>query len=352
MGENDDKHAEMAKSMSYRSWRVELLIYDGCLGSEIFAVFDVLRMANALAARGRRSSDPPFDIAIVAVSTRKRRLSGGIEIVPSASCMPHVLVVPGVEFHDMEDLLGRVEGLSRETGFLRRAQASGTRLASICVGAFVLASAGLLDGRRATTAWLAADTLKRRWPTIKIDPDLTLVTDGSITTGGAVTAAYDLALLLVEQHLGLELAASLRKIILLDVDRRQQTPFVLQDFIEAPKHSHPIGKAKQWLRRNIAEAYDLKSLAAASGLSVRTLLRRFRREVGMAPHQFHHQLKIERARHLLETTTLKVAQIPQEIGYSDEVAFRMLFKRVTGMTPTSYRRKFGLLAAHGDPKHR
>ncbi|SPL88517.1 Transcriptional regulator, AraC family [[Actinomadura] parvosata subsp. kistnae] len=177
--------------------RVAVLAYPGCFASEVFGVPDLLTMATHVAGPG----GPRYEVSIV--SPRRRVLaSGGAALDVSPLREADVLLVPGFELAPGLDLDARLAPLGPEVAAIRAHAAAGTAVVAICVGAFLLAEAGLLDGRRATTAWLLAGELARRYPDIDVRPELLVVTDTGVTTTAAFSAMYDFALNLIRRHSG------------------------------------------------------------------------------------------------------------------------------------------------------
>lgn len=326
--------------MRYGPFKVDILVYEGCLAAEAFAVADVLNMANAIYQLGGRGRSPRFAAAIVSIEGRKVRTSAGATVTgkrPTADA--DMLVVPGLHFVRADELIDRATHLEAECRYIRASTRKNAVVASICVGAFLLAEAGVLDHKAATTGWIVGGLFKRRYPKCQLDIDQLLVRDGQIWTTGAVTAAYDLALALTRQYCGEVYANRLGKIILVGQDRTLQAPFVLAD-LESPSRTDIVTRACHLMRRRSGQPFDLAELASACRTSKRTLNRRFREEMQCSPLQFFHKIRIERAKLLIETTRLPLQALPERLGYSDDTTFRAIFKRLTSMTPGQYRRKF------------
>lgn len=322
------------------TFAVEVLAYDGCIAAEVFAVADMLAMANALASSRGASAIPPFVVSVVSLAGRVVRTSAGVTISTQRPTQaPDMIIVPGFAFASGDELVGRLTELGDSKRLVARRARSNAMIGSICVGAFLLAEAGLLDGRRATTAWIVAGLFERRFPQVRLDVDQLLVRDGQVWTTGAVTAAYDLALELVRAHCGREMAAMLGKITLIGTDRTLQSPFVLADL--GATSSELVSRACLKIRRSIDMPFDLRALARFVGTSTRTLNRKFQAELKCSPLAFAHTVKVERAKSLLETTNMRIQELPQRLGYVDETTFRMIFARHTGLTPQTYRRRFG-----------
>ncbi|WP_206068661.1 GlxA family transcriptional regulator [Nonomuraea composti] len=314
--------------------RVAVLAYPGCFASEVFGVPDLLTMATHVAGPG----GPGYEVSIV--SPRRRVLaSGGAALDVSPLREADVLLVPGFELAPGLDMDARLAPLGPEVAAIRAHAAAGTAVVAICVGAFLLAEAGLLDGRRATTAWLLAGELARRYPGIDVRPELLVVTDTGVTTTAAFSAMYDFALNLIRRHSGAGVARTTARVALVDDARSSQAPYIDGRLLPRPGNAF----SQQVMRRldqNLAARYDLAALSAAFQVSTRTLLRRFAEETGQSPLAYLQAARVRRARHLLETTDRTVAGISAAVGYADPGAFAALFARHTGRRPRDYRAAF------------
>lgn len=323
--------------------QIAILVYDGCLGSEIFGFADTLGMADALQARGHSNALPSFEIRFVSNDGRSRTLAGGalqVSAAPPGNC--DLLIVPGMSFSDREALVANVMRMHDEQKIIQKHWMRGGQVATICVGAFLAAAAGITSGRRVATGWPVAHLLPTIDHSITVEANKLVVTDGRLSTTGAITAVYDLALDVVAAKLGQDLATRLRRILLLEPRRPGQLAFA-QAGEEKVGLLTPVHRAKKHLRDNIKLPFDLSDLATASGMSVRSLQRNFKAQTGMTPLGFQQQLRIDRAKCLLESSKLSVGQIADEVGYRDEAAFRKLFRKTTDLTPGDFRRRFSLL---------
>ncbi len=320
------------------SCRVGVLIYEGCFASEAFAVLDVLSLANRVADF---SGDPaPFVPTIHAARPGVVITGGGFAV--RALRMDYsldLLVVPGFDLSPGQDIDRRLEGSHDEIVLLRRAAARSISTASICVGAFLLGEAGMLDGRRATTAWLFADELAKRHPDTVVDRSALLIEDGQVTTTGAFSAALDLALHLVRMRAGVSVARTTSKITLTTPGRTLQSPYIDESLDDSVRQAFSASVRRELLD-NLDREYDLSALAAAHHVSTRTMLRRFRAETGQTPLDFLQAARVSRAKQLLEATDLSVEQIARAVSYRDTGTFRRLFSGAVGLTPSDYRRTF------------
>lgn len=319
--------------------RIEILLYADCLGSEAFGVRDTLVLANQMSASAH------FDVRPVSIEGRPVRAGGIVFESERASPKPDLLIVPGMVAEGGADLIARTERLADERAHIARARRRGARIGSICVGAFLVAAAGVCKGRRVTTAWPVADALQRWRGDLRVEHEHMVLADGPLITTGAMTAAYDLALMLVEEASGADAALRLRKLLALGGDRADQRRY--EAARAGARHSDAlIERAQLALQRSLAQGFDLDALARGSGASARTLLRRFKAVTGRTPLEYRHRLVVEAVKSMLETTTLPFGHLPARVGYADEVSLRRLFRKHTAMTFKEYRTRFGVLPAH------
>ena len=223
---------------------------------------------------------------------------------------------------------------------LRRAAGSGTRIASICVGAFTLAATGLLDGRRATTHWAAAELLASRHPLIDVDPAVLYVDNGQFLTSAGAAAGLDLCLHMIRSDHGSAVATDAARLSVMPLEREGgQAQFIVH---ERPPSAEltSLEPLLLWMHENSREDLTLDDLARRAGMSTRTLNRRFREQTGTTPLQWLHRVRIHQAQYLLETTTHSVDRIAAQVGFGSPTAFRDRFKRVVGTSPASYRAAF------------
>nr|WQM80053.1 AraC family transcriptional regulator [Streptomyces sp.] len=223
---------------------------------------------------------------------------------------------------------------------LRAAAANGTRIASICSGTFSLAAAGLLDGLRATTHWIAAGLLATAYPDIEVDPDVLYVDNGQVLTSAGAAAGLDLCLHMIRRDYGSAVAAHAARLSVMPLEREGgQAQFIVHDYAPTPQGS-VLEPLLTWLQDNLGRDLTLADIASHAGTSTRTLIRRFREQTGTTPLQWLHRARIRQAQHLLETTPHSVERIGAQVGFGSPTAFRDRFKRTTGVSPHTYRRTF------------
>ncbi|MET9184295.1 GlxA family transcriptional regulator [Streptomyces tendae] len=228
---------------------------------------------------------------------------------------------------------------------LREAAAGGARIASLCTGAFVLAQAGLLDGRRATTHWGLADDLATRFPAVDVQPDLLFVEDGGIFTSAGAAAAIDLCLHLVRVDHGAAAANTAARLAVVPPVR----PGGQSQFIETPlppERGTSLAPTRAWALEHLDRPLTLADLAGHARTSVRTLTRRFHAETGLSPLQWLLHRRVDRARELLETTELPMDQVAGRSGLGSADSLRKHMVGRVGLTPTAYRASFSRQVDH------
>jgi transcriptional regulator GlxA family with amidase domain len=319
--------------------RIAILAYPGCMGLEVFGVADVLLIANLVARGMGKPNVQPFDIHVVGLQGRMVNAAGGI---PIGTKRPRgafdLLVVPGLEINQSMQWISKLQHLQAELAYIRKTFARGTPLASVCVGAYLLAEAGLLDGRHVTTAWIMAKDLAQRYPLAHVSLDAVLLEDGAVITTGAVSSTFDLAMHLIKRSLGADVATATARIALLPKQRTSQAPYVDIQLIEDHLPSFSAGVAR-WLEQRLAQPYNLERLAQAFHISSRTLLRRVKAETANSPLTLLQQVRVEKAKQLLSTTAWSIPRIVEAVGYADPASFSQLFAKLVGETPARYRRR-------------
>ncbi|MBO3737336.1 GlxA family transcriptional regulator [Actinoplanes flavus] len=228
----------------------------------------------------------------------------------------------------------------RVLGALRSAAADGTRIASICAGAFVLAATGLLDGQRATTHWLVTKRLAEAYPEVDVDPDVLYVDNGQFLTSAGAAAGLDLCLHLIRRDHGSAVAADAARLSVMPLEREGgQAQFIVHDQPPTPRGSE-LEPVLKWMQDNADRTLSLDDIAEQAGMSCRTLNRRFREQTGTTPLQWLLRARIRQAQHLLETTDHSVERIAGQAGFGSSTAFRERFKKIVGTSPYAYRAAF------------
>jgi len=225
---------------------------------------------------------------------------------------------------------------------VRRLAPACRRVASVCSGAFVLAAAGLLDGRTATTHWTVCDTLASLYPSVTVEADRIFVRDGDIWTSAGVTAGIDLALAMVEEDLGRDVALAVARRLVVFLKRPGgQSQFSAQLAGQLAER-HTLGELQSWIFDHLDQDLSVEHLAGRAAMSVRNFSRTFRREVGMTPARFVERARVDGARRLLEESTDSVDEIARRCGFGTAETMRRTFLRALHVTPSDYRNRFRL----------
>ncbi|MBL4678890.1 MAG: helix-turn-helix domain-containing protein [Mucilaginibacter sp.] len=220
----------------------------------------------------------------------------------------------------------------------------GAEIASICTGAYLLAAAGLLDGRSCSTHWSAADELKQRYPKVNLKTDQLITDEHGIYTNGGAYSFLNLILYLVEKYYGRETAIFCAKVFQIEIDRQSQSSFIV--FRGQKTHSDEmVKKAQEYIESKVDEKISTEHLAASFAIGRRNFDRRFIKATGNTPTEYAQRVKIEAAKKAFETSRKTINEVMYEVGYSDLKAFREVFRKITGMSPLEYRNRYNKDAA-------
>lgn len=309
--------------------RIHLLVLDGVFDLGLAALTDTLSTANQLAGSLGQAPDP-IEVTLVGVRRRVRTAQGlTVPVVAVDKLMnPDVVLVPALGANMPDTLAARLAqaDVADAAVVLQRWSGAGALVGAACTGTFLLAESALLDGQRATTSWWLAPAFRQRYPRVSLDESRMLVNSAGITTAGAALAHLDLALGMVRAT-SPTLAALTARYLLVE-GRGSQAEFVIPDHLA---HSDPlVERFEGWARKQLAHGFSLAQAAAAVGASERTLARRLQGVLGKSPLSYFQDLRVERAVHLLRTSTDSVDQIAAQIGYSDGVTLRALLRRKLG----------------------
>ncbi len=316
--------------------KIAVLIEPGATASSIMTTLDMFRIAARL--------EPDRSYRLDLLSTHGGKVPLSETTTVATQRMPGRLrgyaavIVPGFFASAMEHLAAQLETIWRPAIAALGQLPAGTLVAASCYGTFVLAEAGLLNGKQATTTWWMEKEFRERYPEVLLDADQTLTDDGSVITAGAMTAHTDLSLQVLRRLSGVSVARGVGSIMLVDGAKSSQRPFMT---VQRSFSDPLIQRAAEWLVANLDQPVAIEALASEMHVSYRTLNRRFLDITGLSPLSYLHGLRIERAKELLECTPQGMAEITLAVGYEDVSSFRRLFKRSAGITPARYRQQFG-----------
>lgn len=314
---------------------IGLLLYPEAQQAAVLGLSDLFAIAGGFAAARRQQSASPLHIS------HWRPCSAGLQ----PTRVPHgespcpgrlaALVAPPT----LSEPIGP-EAAAGWVDWLRGHHANGVVLGSVCAGAFLLGETGLLEGRKVTTHWIYADRFQSRFPRALLDADRLVVDDGDIITAGGIMAWTDLGLRLVDRFLGPAVMIETARMLLVDPQGREQRYYSAF----SPKLAHgdaAVLKVQHWLQATDAKEVALPTLAGMARLEERTFLRRFQKATGMTTTEYCQRLRVGRARELLHFGRTSIDRIAWEVGYCDPGTFRKVFKRIVGLSPSEYRRRFG-----------
>ena len=312
---------------------------------------DLVGPAEVFATASRLAGADGYEVETVASSREPIRSSSGLQIVPHRSTsalrgpIDTLLVAGGL---GVRDALGD-ERLIR---WIRAAAARSRRVASVCTGSFLLAEAGLLEGRRATTHWASCDELQRRYPGVEVDRNPIYVCDDDVYTSAGVTAGIDLALALVEDDLGADTAREVARWLVLFLRRPgDQAQFSGRPRWQ-PAERDPLRDVQAWIAANLDADLSVPALAERAFMSPRNFARAFRREVGMTPAVYVESVRLEHARAQLESGEAPVEAVAAACGFGTVETMRRAFQRRFNVNPTAYRSRFrGRGGAEGADRH-
>lgn len=323
---------------------VTILMAERCSSTSVSATLEFFETANVLhhyaAEKSARAEQAPlFQLQTASLDGQAVTCTGGLRLTPDQALHdvqnPQLVIVPGFMFN----ILGELPRLGALMEWLQAQYRHGSYIASMCTGSFVTAQAGLLDGRSATTHWAFSEQFARRFPKVKLQTERTVTDDGQMLCSGGSTSGSDLLLHLIRKFASPQLAAECAKKLLVDVAARSQTPYASTTFKK--NHSDAeILKVQIWLESRLASVIVLEQVADEFGLSLRNFIRRFKDATAQTPIEYLQNLRVEKAKFLLESSQQAFDQITLLVGYEDSNSFRRLFKQRVGVSPSAYRKRF------------
>ncbi|TNC71299.1 GlxA family transcriptional regulator [Rubellimicrobium roseum] len=291
---------------------------------------------------GRPPQPPVFAPRLLTLDGQALTLRNGLALTPhgrlDGTPAPDLVIVPELLVSPLAPLPAHYAPVA---DWLRGAHASGALVTSVCSGVLLLAEAGLLDGEEATSHWAFCDVIARRFPKVRLRKERILVPTGPghrIVTAGGASSWYDLLLYLIARFAGSDRARQAAKVFLIEAHAEGQLPFA--GLTARRQHEDRlVAEAQLWLADGYVTANPVREMVARSGLTERGFHARFKRATGLAPMDYVQVLRIEEAKHLLETTDLPVDEVAEAVGYQEPASFRRLFRRAVGVTASAYRRR-------------
>jgi len=319
---------------------VVIVGYDKALSSAMTGVADLFGLAGVTWNR-IQGQEPQrlFNVRIASPDGEPVKCINGIQLLAHMSYDQvedvDAIVIPTIG-GPVEDVVGNTPELM---ALLQRADQAGWTIAGNCTGNFLLAEAGILDGKTATTHWGFSELFARRYPQVDLKADQLITRDDNIYCAGGGLAWFDLGLHMIERSFGFETAIQTAKAFVIDYRRDSQLSYSLMRLAK-PHKDDLVKQVQAWLEEHYAEGFTVDELAERFSVSKRTLIRRFNAALDMPPNTYVQSIRIEAAQKLLEETERTVDVVMNDVGYEDASSFRRLFRKKTGLTPTEYRRRF------------
>lgn len=282
---------------------------------------------------------PMFKVQLVGLN-RETAVCGGRYSVYSDVVIKDIdktdlIIIPAID-GDMPKLIEQNEAF---IPWILKQYKSGAEVASLCVGAFLLASTGLVNGRQCATHWMAANDFRRMFPEVDLVEEKIITDENGIYSSGGAFSYLNLILYLVEKYAGRDVAIFMSKAFQIDIERRSQSPFI--KFNGQKGHEdEAVKKAQEFIEKNVGEKMTVDQLASMLALSRRNLERRFKKATCNTVVEYIQRVKIEAAKMSLESSRENVNEVMYNVGYTDPKAFRITFKRITGLSPVQYRSKY------------
>ncbi|WP_207532524.1 GlxA family transcriptional regulator [Desertivirga arenae] len=317
---------------------ISILIPEGdCSITHIEATHQIFSSLNDLLNRLERPE--LFQVQLVGLHREAQVKKGLFRVYPDIVIddLKHtdLVIIPAIQESvergiEMNKVLGE---------WILKQYKNGAEIASFCIGSFLLASTGLLNGRKCTTHWSAASQFKALFPEIELLPDKIITDEGGIYTSGGALSFQNLIIYLVEKYAGRDTAILAAKTFMIDIDRNSQSPFMI--FNAQKEHDDgPIGKVQEFIETNLQEKLSVDQLAGMVAISRRNFERRFKKATSNSILEYIQRVRIEAAKKSLETSGLHVNEVMFNVGYTDIKAFRNTFKKITGLSPIDYRNKY------------
>ncbi|HEX2535980.1 MAG TPA: helix-turn-helix domain-containing protein [Chitinophagaceae bacterium] len=317
---------------------IGILVPEGdCSLTHIEATHMMLSQVNTY--REAQGKDPLFRLQLIAQQRTPQLKKRLYTVHPDATTRDagrlDLLIIPAIQ-GDLQQALKANEPL---VPWIEEQYHKGTELASMCIGSFLMASTGLLDGRQCTTHWSAAAVFRELFPEVELLPDKILTDDRGIYSSGGALSFQNLVIYLIEKYAGRDMAILCAKTFMVDIDRHSQSPFIVFQGQKA-HDDEPISKAQEFIEKNYAEKLSVDQLADMSAVSRRHFERRFKKATANSILEYIQRVRIEAAKKCLETSRMNVSEVMYHVGYSDMKAFRTIFKKITGLSPVEYRNKY------------
>jgi transcriptional regulator GlxA family with amidase domain len=308
-----------------------------CILSSVIGAYKVLTTVNMTLIQ--QSKKPFFNIKMIGLSN-ETSLYDGLFVVRPELMIKDVHKTDLIIIPAFNGDIGSCLKLNLDyIPWITEQYKMGAEIASLCTGAFLLASTGLLKGKKCSTHWLAAEAFKQAFPDVKLQPEKIITDELGMYSSGGAYSFLNLMMYLVEKFCGREMAVYCSKILEVEIERKSQSPFAI--FVGQKEHEdEPIKKAQLYMENNVSDKVSVDQLSEMFAISRRNFERRFKKATSNTPVEYLQRVKIEAAKKSLESSRENINEVMYSVGYSDSKAFRTMFKKITGLSPVSYRNKY------------
>lgn len=316
---------------------LSILVPEGAILGAIEGPHKLFTEVNDLLVNMGR--DPLFKVQLVGLSAATRLSKGLFTVHPELTVKDHfktdLVVIPAVH----GNLEEAIEINRPFLPWIVQQYQAGAEIASLCLGAFLLASTGLLQGKKCATHWLGANEFRRLFPEVTLVPEKIITDEQGIYSSGGAYSYLNLILYIIEKHAGRDIAILCSKVFEIEIDRGSQSPFIM--FSGQKEHEdEPIRQAQLFIEKNFSDRITVDQLASMFAMGRRNLERRFKKATSNTVVEYIQRVKIEAAKMSLESSRENVNEVMYKVGYSDTKAFRTTFKKLTGLSPIQYRNKY------------
>lgn len=317
--------------------QISILVPKGALLGSVEGPRQVLTEANKYLQSIGRS--PVFDVQLVGI-VKETQVHGGRYMVYADALIHEVAKADLIIIPALDGDMGKLIETNRDfIPWIIKQYQGGAEIASLCVGAFLLAATGLIKGRNCTTHWLAAGYFKKMFPDVHLLEDKIITDEHGIYSSGGAFSYLNLILHLIEKHAGRDVAVFCAKAFQIEYSRRSQSPFTI--FNGQKEHEdESIKQAQEFIENNIEEKISVEQLSEMVAISRRNFERRFKKATSNTVVEYIQRVKIEAAKKSLETSQKNINEVMYDVGYSDTKSFRTTFKKITGLSPIEYKNRY------------
>jgi transcriptional regulator GlxA family with amidase domain len=289
-----------------------------------------------------KNAEAPFKVQLVGL-TKETLISGGLYTIHSDQTLNEVnstdlIIIPAID----GDMKNALEANKDFVPWIEQQYKNGAEIASLCMGAFLLAQTGLLNGKKCATHWLAENDFRKMFPEVQLSAERVITDEAGIYSSGGAYSYLNLVLYLIEKYVGRQMSILCAKVFAIEIDRESQSPFMI--FAGQKDHEdEPIRKAQEYIESNFHDKITVDQLASMFALGRRNLERRFKKATSNTLVEYIQRVKVEAAKMSLETSRENINEVMYKVGYTDTKAFRTTFRKITGLSPIEYRNKYNKL---------